>query len=129
MYALAAVVCRVPALSPPPCCAALRVREPPLLLLGACREAFVMSRTKVNLRRIQMALVGLRRLKRKFEAIKASSGGGGEGEGGQGGGKICACAHCQCGIACLLLECLSTCLIVSVPTRPPAAAAMGTPVR
>lgn len=29
-----------------------------------------MSRAKVNLRRIQMALIGLRRLKRKFDAIK-----------------------------------------------------------
>lgn len=31
-----------------------------------------MSRTKVNWRRIQMALVGVRRAKRKFDAIKVS---------------------------------------------------------
>ena len=49
-----------------------------------------MSRTKVNLRRIQMALVGLRRLKRKFEAIKARRRRRRRRRGSRGIGKICA---------------------------------------
>jgi hypothetical protein len=42
-----------------------------LLVLDAEREVFAMSRARVNVRRIKMALVGLRRVHRKFDAIKA----------------------------------------------------------
>ena len=41
-----------------------------------CREVFAMSRARVNMRRIQMALVGVRRCKRTFDAIKVGRQGG-----------------------------------------------------
>ncbi|KAL4424975.1 hypothetical protein ABPG77_002860 [Micractinium sp. CCAP 211/92] len=42
-----------------------------LAVLDTEREAFVMSRTRVNWRRVQMALAGVRRAKRRFDAIKS----------------------------------------------------------
>ncbi|KAI3436798.1 hypothetical protein D9Q98_006208 [Chlorella vulgaris] len=41
-----------------------------LAVLDADREVFAQSRVRVNIRRIRMALMGVRRFHRKFEAIK-----------------------------------------------------------
>jgi hypothetical protein len=45
-----------------------------LTVLDAEREAFAMSRARLNMRRIQMALVGVRRFKRRFDDIKVRPG-------------------------------------------------------
>jgi hypothetical protein len=41
-----------------------------------CREVFAQSRVRVNIRRIRMALMGVRRFHRKFEAIKVGAASG-----------------------------------------------------
>lgn len=53
--------------------AAIAHTPPPHAL--CCREVFAMSRARVNMRRIQMALVGVRRAQRKLDAIKVGPGG------------------------------------------------------
>ena len=53
----------------PPCADGLGHADPCPLR----REAFAMSRARLNMRRIQMALVGIRRFKRRFDEIKVGA--------------------------------------------------------